>query len=204
MKASKFNSRKSNARMLMDPKPPELPASDLEMPPSLLGQWLTYGRYQTDTYTTRLAYEASVSSDASGVWHAELGNSPTGFSNWASYAATFDEYRILGAELQFHPVEYNGQLVNQAPIVAVVDLDDATALTSYLLGARYPSSIEANGGRPFKLRYHMSGAENAQFVSTNAPVTTQWFKTYSTGNSASTQLGRVFIKFIVQFRAAGI
>ncbi len=129
---------------------------------------------------------------------------PSGLANWASYKAVFDEYRVLGIEYEFVPYQFNGELVIQSSVAAVIDYDDSTMLTSYTLATRYPSCVEVPGGRTLKILQIMSGAENAQFISTNATAATAWIKSYSSGNTVSTTIGRLRVFFVIQFRGPGI
>jgi len=200
MKGKKNKAKAGSAQK----RPKELPGGATSCPLSLGRAWLTYGRFQTDTHTIRLGYESDAVTAGAGLWNPSFGNSPTGLSNWTNYAAVFDEYRIIAYEFSFIPLQYNGSVVVQAPIAIVVDLDTGTALTSYLLAARYPSSAEYPGGRSFKHLALMSGPEHSGFVTTASPITNMWFLLYTTGGTASTTIGRVKINYVVQFRSPGI
>jgi len=159
---------------------------------------------QQDTYTIFMDYDAVVTTDSSGNISPTYGNNPSSTSNWASIAATFDEYRVLAMQVSYKPFEFNGGNVVQAPVTTVFDYDTSAALTGYTLAAQYSSCKEVAGRAGFSRTIYMSGVENGAFNSTGSPVNTFWVKVWSSGNTINTPMYRSFLRFIVQFRGKGI
>jgi hypothetical protein len=163
---------------------------------------------ETDCYTIRMLEESTITSDSSGKWSTTnvVGSNPSSASNWTSLALVFDEYRTLAMTAELVPQTYAGgsSVVTRAPVVGVVDLDSASALTSYTLAAQYSSSKESDGGKRLKLTALMSGSENSQFQSTAGPSNLFYIKFYSAGNTVSTALGQLRIIRWIQFRGKGI
>lgn len=185
-------------------KPRELSAQAQICPISHLQAIDRWGRVGTDCYTLRVAYEIAFATDAAGKTIIVLSNLPTGFANWASFVTVFDEYRVLGAHVQLRPIEFNGSVVVQAPVISLIDYDSAASLTTYGQAGQYASAIETPGGKRLDRWFAMSGSENAQFISTNSPVANWWIKFFSTGNTVSMDIGRLRIDFFLQFRGLGI
>jgi hypothetical protein len=183
---------------------PELTPESLDSPQNIFSLYKQSQQNQQDLFTTIMVLDALVTTDGSGVYHNEVGSNPSADANWATLAAAFDEYRTLGIEVEFRPIEWNGGLIQQAPITSVIDYDNNAALTGYTLAAQYSSVIEFPGGRSFNRRALMSGAENAQFLSTASPANVYWIKFYSANNTATTNIGRLLVKHLVQFRGKGI
>jgi len=118
----------------------------------------------------------------------------------------FDEYRVLAMTVHFKPVRIAGgsTAIIFAPLTTVIDMDNSALLTGYTLAGQYSSNKEFGGGASWKRTVFMSGVENAAFVSTASPASSWWFKVYSSGNSASLNLGRFNVTYYIQFRGLGI
>lgn len=198
MKGKKNSKKKNNG------KPAELSAQAQVCPISHLKSLDRWGRTGTDCYTLRVSYEIAFTTDAAGKTIIVLSNLPTGFANWASLVTVFDEYRVLGAHVQLRPIQFNGSLVVQAPVMVLLDRDSASSITSYGQAGQYASATETPGGLAIDRWFNMSGSEDAGFVSTNAPNTTWWIKFFSTGNTVSMDIGRLRVDFFLQFRGLGI
>jgi hypothetical protein len=163
-------------------------------------------KHELDTYTVRIIDDTAISTDSSGKYAVTASQISTGSPNWSSFAACFDEYRTLAMRVTVKPYRFAGgaTVTTLAPIVGVVDLDTASALTAYSLAAQYSSYKEVPGGQPFSITALMSGAENSVYQSTGS-VTALWFiKLYSAGNTVSLNFGNLTIERIVQFRGKGI
>lgn len=186
--------------------PGQLSADAAQVPPGYANQWFNALNYQTDCYTTLQMWDVPVASDGGGNLATVFGNSPSNTSNWSNLAAVFDEYRVLAMRIKFSPTKQVGgsSTISFAPILSVIDYDSSTAFTSYVQGLFYSSAKEVPGQTAFEKTAYMSGVENSQFLSTGAPNTTWYIKLYSSGNTASTQLGRFRVIYVIQFRGKGI
>lgn len=160
---------------------------------------------QRDLYTTIMVVDNMLTTDGSGVIASAAGDAPSTDANWAAIASVFDEYRTLGTIVKFHPKKYVGSSIYTfAPIVTVIDLDTATNLTGYTLASQYSSCKEHEASQGWTRYMPMSGFENASFISTGSPASKCYVKWYSSGNTASTDLGRLQVYHVVQFRGKGI
>jgi hypothetical protein len=186
--------------------PRELSPNAMICPMGLIEVYKHSYRNQLDTHTFLLMSEFVETSSVAGVLNDIYSNDPSGaaLAQWTSLAAVFDEYRVLCMEICFVPYTFNGGLVTQGPIATCIDYDNASALTSYGQAASYSSFREYAGGKGFFVKAWMDGAEDAKFVDCAAPTFSFVVKLYSTGNTASTTVGRVRIYNLVQFRGKGL
>jgi len=160
---------------------------------------------QTDCYTIKMVYDTSVITDGAGVYAVTYADDPSADSNWAAAASFFDEYRTLATVVKFSPnITSGGTLLTYAPFVVVNDYDSSAALTGYTLASQYSSVKEYKGNSGWTYKAVMSGLENGSFLSTASHAARWWVKTYSSGNTASTTIGRIQIQHYVQFRGKGI
>ncbi len=128
---------------------------------------------------------------------------------WTALAALYDEYRVLGLELEWITKYYpdssdapgGAQLIG--PLYSVVDKADGTALTTVASAFEYESCHAHplwGPGSNWKREWRMSGAEEAAFVSTSAPATIGSIKLAATSLTASIDYGVLFATLLVQFR----
>jgi len=163
-------------------------------------------RSQQICHTLVMTYEVAATTDITGVLAQVFGNNPSSVAGWSTLAAAYDEYRVLGMRLEFSPTMIHGgtTATYQAPIAVINDYDNAAALTLYTDGAKYDSYKEHTQEASWTQTILMSAAENASFLGTNTPANTYYFKTYSSGNSASVVVGRWTLSYLIQFRGHGI
>jgi len=124
-------------------------------------------------------------------------------NDYASLAAVYDEYRVLGAHMKYLPVNRYNRTAAEAigPGFVVLDHDDGTALASLALASNYESAKFVNLSDPWKSApIRMHSIENAVFTTTATPVTRQWIKPYFEALGATKTYGNIFVTAIVQFR----
>jgi len=185
----------------------ELDPSATEFPPRLWKSVVNAAAASENrTYTLELGSDTAITTDGSGLLQNVTTASPVNASNWSSFQAVFDEYRVLAVRLEFKPLYITGgsSASFQAPISHVIDRDSSAPLTSYTLASRYTSCRETPGQKPFKQTIFMASPEESDFVSMGTTKTLGWFLFYSSGNSLSTTVGRIKMTYIVQFRGLGI
>ena len=180
----------------------ELAPAEQIYPVSDMGRVIREGNLEQKLVTLRLGFDQAVTTDGSGVFATVISNSPVQAQNWTGCAGVFDQYRVLAMRVEFEP--YWTVNCTFAPVVAVVDRSDATALTGYGLAERFTSALKVQGKKPLSRTVNMSGSEEASFKSTASPAADNWIKFYSSGNTASFTLGRYQVTLIVQFRGLGI
>ncbi len=159
-------------------------------------------RNENYLHTIRLAFDQAVLTDGAGTINSVISNSPVQAQNWTNYAAVFDEYRVLAFKVTFEP--YWASSVVFAPLAAVIDRSDSTALTSYGLAERYASHKKVQGKKPLSRVAGMSTVDESNFTITSAPGSNTWIKFYSALNTASITIGRLNCEMLVQFRGVGI
>lgn len=185
-KKSSFQGSETNANKLTYNGPLTTPASKTQM----------------DLHTLTCHYiNSAYSSDGSGVISAVYSDDPSPSTDWSSLAASFEEYRTLGHQLEY--VTQNQYLrgsITTRPICLVDDRANATPLTSYANAAEHASITVKTMDNGWKKRINMNGSDEAVFQKTSAPVATRWIKTYCSGLSFSSSYGVLLITYLVQFR----
>jgi len=162
-------------------------------------------RRQHDLHTMQMGYTAALASDGAGKIASVFGTGTVSSANdWASAAALFGEFRVLGMQIDFIPINLNSSLLTAASISVVSDFQAATALGTYGDAARYGSCKNHSINERWYHQVRMDGFENAQFTPTSAVVSTYYIKVISTGNSLSSTMGEIYIHFLVQFKGKGL
>lgn len=150
-----------------------------------------------------LVYDAPATSNASSTLNDVMGDYPVVSPDWSGLASTFAEYRVLAMEVRFIPnvtgATYSTNLY--APLYVVLDLTSSTTpLTSYTVASNYAVSRVGSLNTPIRLSHKMAGVEESTFISTQLTTVDYNFKWFATGVSASTNYGRYFVHWKVQFR----
>jgi hypothetical protein len=156
-----------------------------------------------DLTTIRASYDANQTSTAGGLLQTVLAADPTQLSLWTQFNALYDEFRVLAHKVTFSPVKYNGSVISQAPILTVIDRDSSAVITSYTVGCESASNLEFSGGEPWSRTVFMDGIEDAGFMNTATFASASspwWIKIYSSGNTATTDMGHIKVDLIIQFR----
>jgi len=184
----------------------ETPQNSIRFDTRKIPKILSSGSQESKCTTLRLGDDFTVVSDGSGLVQTVQSCTPIGCGNWSNYVATFDEYRVLAVQFEFEPIVAVGGSTTTyyAPIAHIFDRDSTGPLTSYALASRYSSWGEAPGQRRFRKVISMESPEEAGFVGVGTTKTLGWLQLYSSGNVASTGLGRMKMLVIVQFRGLGI
>jgi len=147
----------------------------------------------------------TLTSSGAGVLNSVYGSRPDGSSNWASLASAFDEYRTLGMQMKFMPFNrYNKVTTSCIPLLAVLDYNDASSLTSTTDATQYQSVMIKSLEDPHAMQIRMTELTAAAFTSTASPSNLFYIKTYASGLSLSTGYGYYLISRRVQFRSTGI
>jgi hypothetical protein len=157
--------------------------------------------------TVVLPFDVALASDGSGNIQQVFANDPTNSIYWSSYRSNFDQYRVLGIRFIFEPTIIVGgsTATVRAPISLVTDYDDATGLTAYSLAETYSDHQRHVGDRRIvKTSCEAAAIDGWTDSISGSPVNQFWIKTFSSGNTASTVMGRVLLEYVVQFRGRGI
>jgi len=122
-----------------------------------------------------LSGSGTVSSSGGGIINNLFSLNPSGFSDWSTIAALYDEWRMVGVQIQLYSAIPLNSAALPAPLIMVFDNDDnSTVLTSVNQDLDYTPKIQFNSiwtsGKPVRLR--------ANKLSTGDPSTgTLWVTT---------------------------
>jgi hypothetical protein len=163
-----------------------------------LPRWAFSANHSTELILTD---NVDLASTAGGAIADVYGNSPTGAPNWADTNTVWGEYRTLAITVEFYPNNrYSKTTTTCVPIAVVVDRRASTALASYDSATSHESCRLLSLEDPWRQTIKMTGSEESQFVAVSAPNSSSWVKLYASGLTVSTTYGKVFIKYLVQFR----
>lgn len=156
----------------------------------------------------RLSLLGAVSTTAGGVLSYLQQNNPSGFTDWSSLSALFQEYRVLALKLTWIPLYTHwGTTTAQGwaqNIAIIYPWRDAGATAP----ATATAAFSIDGSKILELQkrtsieIRMSNTLEAQYQNTRTPGSTFALGIYGASNVASTVLGNITAEILVQFRAA--
>lgn len=157
-----------------------------------------------DAIVARLSNVSTVSGGATGVIIAINNLGVTNCTDWASYANEYDEFRVLGFELDYLP-HYPG---GNATVVHSAGFRVETHSSDALTGQTNDTLVQRSDWMPFytgvafKEQWKMDGTEEAQYLSTGSPGSVVLGTIYAGafGASSTSQYGLAVGTFAVQFR----
>jgi len=149
-----------------------------------------------------LPWVSAASSSGAGLINAVIPENPQNAELWTANAAVYDQYRVLGFEVEYVP----GCSALSAPLPIfchVIDRDTSAALTTYALAAQYSSFMASPLDRGWKQTYKMNGSDESQFRNTASPNDPGSLKTLCVGTTNSTTWGQFIVRYRIQFRGTG-
>ncbi len=158
---------------------------------------------QASLIVADVAYDAPISSNASGTIATNFTDDPSGSPDWASFQATYSEYRTLGMTVIFTPNAAGATIasVAYAPIYVIWDaVNTAAPLASYADATNYPSLKIHSINEQFSISHRMSTVDESTFAPTSTVAIDYVFKYFATGLTNSTSYGRVTVIWHCQFR----
>lgn len=160
---------------------------------------------EEELYVVPLIFVGTLTSDGVvGKIAAYYSDNPGGYglAEWTSLAGLYGEYRTLGLEVKYYPINrYSKTTTNCTPLVVYVDRSTPTTVdTSYQQAASNESARIVSLEDPWVEVAKMQNAEESQFIATAGPGTLKSVKFYADGLSVSTAYGKVFVYLLVQFR----
>lgn len=204
----KIKSRKRNSRGVVF-TPNENPAMVVYSGPSRMPTRVT-----PEVTTRELHALVTITSTAGGVID---GNITSAFgangvrqlaTSFTSYSGTWREYRVLSARIEYHPAYINCNPQSAGPANAIlvpfwhiVDRDDNSSSASF--GNIQDNSSLRIGALmiPFSRDAKMGSVGESQFVETSADNSNYFaLKWFTTGVTASTTFGQIFVRWIVEFK----
>jgi len=158
-----------------------------------------------DTITVRMSYvNTSLTGGSGGVQVATNNLQVTTCTDWASYAATYSEYRVLGFALEYLP-NYpggNAAVVHASGIRFTDHSSDSFVQPTLDVCVQHANWLPFYTGVSFKEEWKMASLEEATFFATAVPDTVLRGQVYATapGASSSSSYANAVITFAVQFR----
>jgi len=178
--------------------------------------WTRKFRENRNMVVVDLQAEGFLTSSAGGVLNNVYTSSSATWANFGTWAGLYDEFRVLGMQLEFFPNNrYSKVTTTCTPGFGVVDHADSTPLTSYAAALAYASNrvlsiedpwtdrSEYRGSSVPSLIIRMDGAEEAQWLPTSSTSSYLAIKIYFSGLTASTSYGLFLLRGLVQFRGVG-
>ncbi len=140
----------------------------------------------------------------------------TGISNWSSWAALFDEYRVHKAKLVILPLQCyvpsaaaTGTVNVSIPAGVVVDYDDSTAIATTTAMMLYDTMKVVFLGRTDEVMTTKvalpEGQPDMAWVTTTTPTVPFWWKFYQFTNppANSMALAAMYLEVDIEFRQVG-
>lgn len=132
----------------------------------------------------------------------------SGASDWSSFSALFDEYRIVAVEMYLFSIRSNivlSDTLNKIA-VAVYDNDDASALSSVITALEYDNHLIFptvwTSGKIFRKKWLVPNSLNAPipWYDIGSPTQPGSIKMASQGNTVSVAYLDYIVKYYVEFR----
>lgn len=165
-------------------------------------------RAELTTSDRLLNFTSVVTTDGTGMINLLIQGNMNSALDWASLASVWDEFRVLGARIEYCP--QNKYCKSQTPIVPIVtpavvyvDRNDTIVISSsYALASSNESAKKVSMEEFWFHEWKMDGTDEAAFRPTSSSLINPVFRIFSDGGTINYQLGRLFLYWRVQFRSA--
>lgn len=158
------------------------------------------------TITTMVTLTGPAPTSATGLFSGVAKTSDvTAASEWSTWINLFQEYRILAMEWEFDPLYHDG-VVTDGTIVPAQGAVACYHQTGYSLPTSVAELVNnrtfkpLNLAKPVKCHWKMSGPDEATFQPTTTSVEYGGITFYADGGTTSTNFGRLYIRYLVQFK----
>jgi hypothetical protein len=150
-----------------------------------------------------LLHVAATGTITSGILSASITTDPSSATDWASFAASFNEYRTLAMELDVVPVKpfTASTSANQSdvPFFSAVSHETGFSPTNVASLTGLESCKIHHPGSKMSREWKMAGPDEAQFIATASPVS--WGAIAFFADQATTGATVQMLKtWLVQFR----
>jgi hypothetical protein len=158
-----------------------------------------------DAIVARLStVSIGVTGSSSGLVVAGNNLGVTSSSDWASFSNTYDEFRVLGFELDWLP-NYpggNNAVVHASGVRFSTHSADSYVLPNLDVCVQHADWKPFYTGVQFKQEWKMAAEEEAIFQQTSSPAGTLLGQIYAIAPSASSTIayGQAVVTYAVQFR----
>lgn len=168
------------------------------------------GQHGNQIHRGRCIAAGTISSSAGGTISSVLNMNPSGYTNWASFAALYDEFRIVGLKLTLISKQAFSVTAANGMGVIVFDNDDTTALTTINDGLEYDTrmiipAVWANDRVFVKtfVRPNSGLSTNVPWIDVGTPASSLGsLKFLFTALSASTSYLDYSIELAIEFRGS--
>jgi len=170
---------------------------------------LPRGLQEDDTMTTEMNVINAVASGGTGVINTvfDFVNQVQAATDWASFAAIYNEYRVLSGKVHLTPWNpFNQNLAVTTvwpPLYSVTDRADNSSVASLSVVSGYDSVQVHRPGDTVTRSLKMDSGEEASWTvtsSTPAAGSRMYIKLFMTGATASTTYYDYLNSYMVQFR----
>lgn len=169
---------------------------------------------QRHTIVQNLTLNFQITSSGAGLIANVFASDPavSGPTGWTALKGLYDEFRVLGLEVDFCPSNADyapATFPSPVPVIAtVIDHDSVAALTAYSGLTTGADAYESNAlhilTKRFKVVAKMCDFQEASFGSTSAaPAKTYYIKFFCSPASVSTSYGYAAVTWKIQFRGKG-
>jgi hypothetical protein len=103
--------------------------------------------------------ESSLTSSAGGTILAAISMDPSASADFAEFAAVYDEFRVLGAQLNLVAYQPNSTTINGGIVAIAYDNDSSAAPTAFTNVRQYGTSsvfsaiLKHDQGKPYTVTY---------------------------------------------------
>jgi hypothetical protein len=148
---------------------------------------------------------SGLSTGAGQVFNVLIDNNPSGADNWAAYASSWAEYKVLGMKIQYAPV-YNVSTSTVASGVVVANIFHSNVnpgITTLTNAFTYGDPKIKHSTKPFSLEWRLQDTDEALWQPTSSPGRTSYVaNVYSSGLTTATTYGYLYITYMIQFHNA--
>jgi len=170
-------------------------------------------RHPTSKFQYVLSYESALTSDGSGVMAGTIVMDPSGCAEWSSFAAIFDQFRVLGGQVSFCSVLPVSSTANNSLMRLAFDNDSTTTptsyadLSSYSEVADWPVIFTSGAMKRFSFRRPVTGGTpdqgNIWYNETSPSSSPGGVKLFANGCTATTTYFKYWVDLLVEFQMRG-
>jgi len=160
---------------------------------------------QNQVVPVQMYQEVAVTTNGSGVAAPVVVLSLASFDEYTNFSAVYDEWRLIGAEVEYVPLStvptasLTAGTTSSGNMVLCVDRDSSGNLTSQASGTAQAGITFNPFTRSGKIIYRIESSDESIFLSTTSGVQA-WFKLYAASLANTQTYGTLFVKGLWQFR----
>ncbi len=160
---------------------------------------LPSNKNQTGMVRFNSSFVVNATTSGGGTIDLVFGNTPTAIGNWTTFQGIFNEYRILGFEVEYVPYK-NVATWSYGSAISVVDHDASASLGSQTVALNHESALKHTMYQNWRRSARAEGVEEFDWIPTASPTAQYYVKVYSTGNSTIQTIGQFFVTIMIELR----